>query len=127
MTERQATVELTDGELLFQQMAENLGRWSGFDVETGAPSPGWKERPESRLTKIMTSVFAEQNGKPMTVVTIHAGLECGWHIKKNPALDMVSIGVTTKDIHSPNERLVLATVAPQINLIDETLHRIAKL
>ena len=117
-----------DAKLLdFQQMAENLGRWSGFDVETGAPSPGWKERPESRLTKIMTSVFAEQNGKPMTVVTIHAGLECGWHIKKNPALDMVSIGVTTKDIHSPNERLVLATVAPQINLIDETLHRIAKL
>ena len=117
-----------DAKLLdFQQMAENLGRWSGFDVETGAPSPGWKERPESRLTKIMTSVFAEQNGKPMTVVTIHAGLECGWHIKKNPALDMVSIGVTTKDIHSPNERLVLATVALQINLIDETLHRIAKL
>ena len=111
----------------FQQTARILGRWSGFAVETGEPAPGWKERTESRLTPMMTRIFEEQNGKPMSVVTIHAGLECGWHIKKNPALDMVSIGVTTKDIHSPKERLVLATVAPQVRLMDETLHRIAAL
>ena len=39
---------------------------------------------------------------------------------------MVSIGVTTQDIHSPNERLVLATVEPQVRLIEETLRRIAQ-
>ena len=63
----------------------------------------------------------------MKVETIHAGLECGWHFRKNPQLDMVSIGVTTKDIHSPKEHLVLATVKPQVDLIVEPLHKIAVL
>ena len=39
---------------------------------------------------------------------------------------MVSIGVTTMDIHSPKERLLLETVKPQVDLIVETLHEIAK-
>ena len=63
----------------------------------------------------------------MKVETIHAGLECGWHFRKNPQLDMVSIGVTTTDIHSPKERLELATVEPQVKLILETLKKIAAL
>ena len=63
----------------------------------------------------------------MKVETIHAGLECGWHFRKNPQLDMVSIGVTTMDIHSPKERLLLETVKPQVVLIVETLHEIAKM
>ena len=63
----------------------------------------------------------------MKVETIHAGLECGWHFLKNPELDMVSIGVTTTDIHSPKEKLLLATVAPQVELITETIHKIAKM
>ena len=68
----------------------------------------------------------DHNGKPMKVETIHAGLECGWHFLKNPNLDMVSIGVTTIDIHSPNEKLLLETVKPQVDLIIETIHKIAK-
>ena len=39
---------------------------------------------------------------------------------------MVSIGVTTIDIHSPNEKLLLETVKPQVDLIIETIHKIAK-
>ena len=73
----------------------------------------------------MAETFQEQNGSPMKVETIHAGLECGWHFRKNPKLDMVSIGVTTMDIHSPNEKLLLETVEPQAALIMETLRKIA--
>ena len=86
----------------------------------------WKENKDSRLAKLMTGIFKEQNGLDMKVETIHAGLECGWHFLKNPKLDMVSIGVTTKDIHSPNEKLLLDTVEPQVHLILETLHQIAE-
>jgi dipeptidase D len=38
---------------------------------------------------------------------------------------MVSIGVTTHDIHSPKETLDLRTIAPQVRLVTETLRRIA--
>lgn len=117
-----------DGKLdEFAAEARILGDLVGFEAVVGTKSPGWKENKKSVLAKMMVEVFEEQNGKPMKVETIHAGLECGWHFGKNPQLDMVSIGVTTQDIHSPNERLVLATVEPQVRLIEEALRRIARL
>ena len=111
----------------FSLQAEELATLTGFTAVVGKQSPGWKENKDSRLAKIMAETFAEQNGCPMKVETIHAGLECGWHFQKNPQLDIVSIGVTTIDIHSPNERLELATVEPQVRLIMSTLTKIAKL
>lgn len=103
-----------------------LGMRLGLEVNVATPSPGWRERPQSSLSDMMAAIFEEQNRRPMKVGIIHAGLECGWHVKKAPQLDMVSIGVSNRDIHSPNETLDLTTVAPQVRLVMETLHRIAK-
>ena len=111
----------------FALYAQEIGELTGFTALVGTKSPGWKENKDSRLAKMMAEIFEAQNGKPMKVETIHAGLECGWHFRKNPHLDMVSIGVTTQDIHSPNEKLVLATVEPQVKLIEATLQKIAKM
>ncbi|MCI6100516.1 MAG: beta-Ala-His dipeptidase [Selenomonas sp.] len=133
MDEEKVHIELfprsaVDGKLdEFALYAREIAELTGFTAIVGTKSPGWKENKDSRLAKIVAETFEEQNGKPMKVETIHAGLECGWHFGKNPKLDMVSIGVTTQDIHSPNEKLVLATVEPQVRLIEETLHKIAKL
>ena len=109
----------------FRHFAQQIAELTGFTAHIGTQSPGWKENKDSRLAKIMAETFKAQNGQPMKVETIHAGLECGWHFRKNPQLDMVSIGVTTTDIHSPKERLELATVEPQVKLILETLKKIA--
>ena len=103
-----------------------LGERLGLAADIAKPSPGWRERPQSMLADLMAAIFEEQNGCPMKVGVIHAGLECGWHIQKAPHLDMVSVGVTTRDIHSPKENLDLTTVAPEVRLIMETLRRIAK-
>ena len=111
----------------FRHFAQQIAELTGFTAHIGTQSPGWKENKDSRLAKIMAETFKAQNGQPMKVETIHAGLECGWHFRKNPQLDMVSIGVTTTDIHSPKERLELATVEPQVKLILETLKKIAAL
>lgn len=110
----------------FVIMSENLARAFGFSFYPGELDPAWTENKDSWLAKIMPEIFEKQNGKPMKVETIHAGLECGYHYEKNPNLDMVSIGVTTEEIHSPRERLVLATVKPQIELIEATLTAIAE-
>lgn len=103
-----------------------LGERLGFEVNIATPSPGWRERAQSALSDMMAAIFEEQNGFQMKVDVIHAGLECGWHIKKAPQLDMVSIGVTTRDIHSPKETLDLSTIVPQVQLVMETLQKIAK-
>ena len=102
-----------------------LGQRLGLEAEIGTPSPGWRERPKSALSDLMTKIFEMQTGRPMHVEVIHAGLECGWHIKKAPQLDMVSIGVTTHDIHSPQETLDITTIAPQVRLVMESLRQIA--
>ena len=110
------------------EMAEScriLGERLVLEARIATPSPGWRERWQSTLSDMMAEIFEKQNGRPMKVGVIHAGLECGWHIQKAPHLDMVSIGVTTHDIHSAKETLDLTTIAPQVRLVMETLHQIA--
>lgn len=109
----------------FAAMAKVQAEVTGFTALIGTQSPGWKERSDSALMMAMSEIFEEQNGFPMQIETIHAGLECGWHFQKNPDLDMVSIGVTTMDIHSPEEKLLIESIVPQVNLIAATLESIA--
>jgi len=112
------------GEFILQ--ADILAQMTGFTAVIDKQTPGWKENQNSKLAKVMLEVFEAQNGIPMKVETIHAGLECGYHVMKNPELDVVSIGVNTFDIHSPKERVELATIPPQIKLIVETMGRLAE-
>jgi dipeptidase D len=44
------------------------------------------------------------------VRAIHAGLECGLFLEKYPHLEMVSFGPTIRGVHSPDERLDIASV-----------------
>ena len=75
----------------------------------------------------MAEVYAAQNGgTPMKIESIHAGLETSWHASKNPALVMVSVGVTAHGIHTPEERIEIAAIVPEAKLLMETLRRIAE-
>ena len=105
---------------------EYIAKFTGFEMKAGMPSPAWDFNPDGKLAKIMAEVFEEQNGRPMNVKTIHAGLECSYFLSKNISLDAVSTGTTNENIHSPNERLHLDTVAPHVMLLVETLKRIAE-
>ena len=117
-----------DGKLEeFCDMAVSLGELTGFEVTHTPIIPGWKERSNSRLADIMKQIFESRNHIPMKVGAIHAAVECGWHYSKNPDLDIVSIGVTTMDIHSPRERVLLKTIRPQVELIQDTLAEIGEM
>ncbi len=101
-----------------------VAKLTGFGVKFGTPAPAWNYNPHSRLAEIMSKIFNEQNKFCAKVHTIHAGLECSFFYVKNPALDIVSIGTTNEFIHSPQERLHLETVEPEVRLIIETLKQI---
>ena len=51
----------------------------------------------------------------------HGGLECGLLINKMPGLDAVSLGPELHDIHSPRERLSVASTARMYALVCEVL------
>jgi dipeptidase D len=43
-------------------------------------------------------------------MAMHAGLECGTICSEVLGLDMISIGPTLLDVHTPAERLKIATI-----------------
>ncbi|MBQ3337280.1 MAG: beta-Ala-His dipeptidase [Selenomonadaceae bacterium] len=110
--------ELTEG---FEQAA----KLCSFESKFSEPAPAWSPNPDSKLLRLAEKIFTEQNGHAPAIKVIHAGLETSFFIKKNPNLDIISIGTTNENIHSPNERLRLDTVAPHVKFIVGILEKIS--
>lgn len=72
--------------------------------------PGWELNTDSEILKVVVDSYRRLFDKEPEVKAIHAGLECGLFKEKYPQLDMVSFGPTMRDVHSPNERMEIATV-----------------
>lgn len=87
-----------------------LFEMAGARVEVRDGYPGWAPNPDSEILKVAQSTYRELFGKEPLVKAIHAGLECGLFLSKYPYLDMVSFGPTMRDVHSPAERMEVATV-----------------
>ena len=85
-------------------------RLAGARVQSNEGYPGWAPNPESELLGIAVRTYKELFGHDPKVRAIHAGLECGLFLTAYPDLDMISIGPTLRGVHSPSERLELATV-----------------
>jgi dipeptidase D len=101
-----------------KDIAEN----HGAAVSVRGEYPAWEYRKESHLRDVMCKVYNDMYGKDATVVTIHAGLECGIFSDKMDGLDCVSIGPDNHDIHTPDERLSL----PSFNRVYEYIINVLK-
>lgn len=83
--------------------------------------PGWTPNPESHLLAVTCAAYERLFGVVPQVKAIHAGLECGLFLEKFPALEMVSFGPTLRGVHSPDERLEIASVDKFWKLLVEVL------
>lgn len=83
---------------------------AGAEVQQNDGYPAWKMNPESKLVKITVDAYKKLFGKEPVVKGIHAGLECGLFSEKYPHLDMVSFGPTLRNVHTPDECLLIPTV-----------------
>ncbi len=97
-------------------------RLSG-DMGTTGEYPGWAYRADSPLRELMVRVFTEQYGYAPKIEAIHAGLECGLFAGKLPGLDCVSIGPDMEAIHTPGEKLHIASTQRTWKLLTETLRQ----
>lgn len=87
-----------------------LAKHYGASVEVLGSYPGWKPNFESSLVRKAVSAYEHELGFKPKVTAIHAGLECGCFKSKYPDLEMISIGPDMWGIHSPEERLSVASV-----------------
>ncbi|MDR2843729.1 MAG: aminoacyl-histidine dipeptidase [Candidatus Symbiothrix sp.] len=96
-------------------------RLAGAKAESSTGYPGWKPNPDSLVLRTSEKVFEKLFGEKPKIISIHAGLECGLFLEKNPQLDMISCGPTIMGAHSPEERLEIATVAKWWEFLIELL------
>ena len=73
--------------------------------------PSWQPNPDSELLKVAQNEYKKLYNKDPKVKAIHAGLECGLFLEKYPNLDMISIGPDMTDVHSPDEKMKISSVA----------------
>lgn len=100
--------------------------FGGYTTFTG-DYPGWAYKPDSKLRDLVAEVYEAQTGKKAVIEAIHAGLECGIFAGKIPGLDCVSLGPDMENIHSPAERLNVASTERTWKLICEVLKRAKEL
>ncbi len=111
MNTEQAYVLVSVRSSVDSKKEEQLDKWKalaascGFSTAIEGDYPGWEYDPDSKLLRVMTRVYREQYGSEPRTGAIHAGVECGYFVKKIPGLDCVSIGPDIPHIHTPGERL----------------------
>lgn len=93
----------------------------GADIRTDSGYPAWQYRKDSPLRETAARVYRAHSGRAPQIQAIHAGLECGIFCGKIPNLDCISLGPDITDIHSPQERLNVASAARTYALVTDIL------
>lgn len=91
-------------------VAKHHGRYSGWNFEKISP-----------LRDRYIEAYRELFGGEAKPVIIHAGLECGLIRAKIPDMDMISIGPENIGLHSPSERLNIASAERFWQLLEKLL------
>lgn len=94
---------------------------AGATAELHDRYASWPPNPSSPLLALMKEVFTTLTGVAPDVTAIHAGLETSLALSKFTGMDMISVGPTVRNVHSPDERLEVATVPRVYRLLVATL------
>ena len=101
-----------------------LTRALGGEAVIPTAYSAWQYRPHSQLRDVMTDAFHTVYGTEPRIAALHASLECGILSGKMPELDCVSIGPDVINVHTPRERLCIASTWRTWALLRETLRRL---
>jgi dipeptidase D len=86
--------------------------------------PGWKPNVNSPILAIAKQSYKNLYDKEPHWLAIHAGLECGLIGEKYPGMDMISFGPTLRGVHSPAEKLEIASVQKFWDFLVEILKNV---
>jgi dipeptidase D len=102
--------DLESGKQDVYQMVETVFRLAGASIKRGEGYCGWTPNPSSHVLEVSRNCYEKLFGQKPVVRSIHAGLECGLFLEKFPDLDMISFGPTLRGVHSPDEKIEIASV-----------------
>jgi dipeptidase D len=87
------------------ETARAIAALAGGQATTESEYPPWTPQLDSPLLQRCCEVYRGCYGQEPGVRAIHAGLECAVIGDLCPDMDMISLGPTTENAHSPSERL----------------------
>jgi len=90
---------------------------NGGNAYSNAGYPGWKPDVNSKILADCVASYKKLFGVEPIVKAIHAGLECGLFGEKFGGLDMISFGPTLLKVHTPGEKMDLASVDKFVELL----------
>lgn len=94
---------------------------AGAKTERTTMFPPWKPNMESPLLKKCVKTYREVAGAEPKIELTHGGLECGIISDRCGGLDTISMGPTIKDLHSPDERLLVPSLEKTWRLLEALL------
>jgi len=103
------------------QRIEALAALAGADTESGNAYPAWEPNMDSPLLQHCQDTYKKLYGKEPSVEIIHAGVECAILGVKYSGMDMISLGPTIENPHSPEERINIPTIGKVWDYLAEIL------
>jgi dipeptidase D len=99
---------------------------AGARTFTESEYPPWTPDPASPLLGRCRAVYRSLYRREPEVRALHAGLECAIIGHTYPEMDMISIGPTTENAHSPTERLHVPSLARIAEFLSALLTSLTK-
>lgn len=112
---------IENGKQAVRTQLTSLAQLAGAEVVFSGSYPGWEPDPHSKITALTKTIYDEILGYPAEIKVIHAGLECGLIKKVYPQMDLVSIGPTILNAHSPDEKVHIPAVETYWELLTKVL------
>ena len=103
------------------ELLTSVANLAGAKTEFSAPYPGWKPVNDSSILNLTQKHYAAVLGKQPDIKVIHAGLECGLLKEHYPNIEMISLGPTIRNAHSPDEKVQISTVTTYWNVLVNVL------
>lgn len=120
-----STRSSVDSELeAFRSEVSTFAQLTGWDVEKKPAYPGWNPEPSSPFLKFIEEQYQDIANTDIRIEAIHAGLECGIIGAKIPGLQMVSIGPTLENAHTPDERVNIEDISILYKTLRAVLSRL---
>lgn len=89
--------------------------------------PAWERKDHSPARALFFRVYSEMAGKEAREAALHSATECGIFQKKNPKLDLISIGPNIKDPDTLKERLSVESSLRTYKLLQKLIGEIVQL
>lgn len=103
---------------------EAISGMSGMQYTYHEGVPHWRDHPNSILYGTIRKIHSDLFGDKISGTIVYHKMECGWFVKKNPKLQVISIGPMIKHAGLPDETLVKDSVIEPAKTVMKFLEQI---